>query len=605
MRYNFFTLSFLSPLFLALSLWVYLQASSAHALEKKLLPQKTLSMQASAEAEKDFLSFSYANPKSIKGGELRQAVVGSFDTVNPFTLKGKAAQGLHLVYDRLMYRGWDQPFTLYPLIAETVVVPEDRSFITFHLNPKARFHDGSPITTEDVQFTFETLREKGRANMRQVYKLVDRIEVHSPQSITFHLNDQRDRESVMIVAMMPVLSQKDWQGKEFDQTLLTPPLASGPYKIEKIDAGREIRLKRIEDYWAKDLPVAKGQFNFDRIIYSYFRDDTVAQEALKKGDLNYRQEFDPANWLVFRRTLNKNSPLQMREIDHDRVERMWGFIFNTRRPPFDDIHVRKALSLMMDRDWINRSLFAGQYKTTTSYFENSDLQARGLPSPDDIAFFNSYRDELPLSIYETAWQAPATGSENSMRENRKKAEELLQKAGWIIQDNKRVSKKTGQELRFEILVGSLQDEKIALSFQRALKKLGVEVRLRNLDSSAFRDRLMRYDFDMTIYFWQNSLSPGTEQALYWGCQAREELGRFNYAGICKKSVDTLIKQIPNAQTRDDLRRLTSRLDRILTHGYYAIPLFYTGRDLILHNESLIPPPQPALYGNVLESWSQK
>ena len=544
-----------------------------------------------------FTNLPYADTRAPKGGILRQSALGTFDTVNPFTIKGKSAQGLNYVYDRLMARSWDEPFTLYPLIAQSADMPDDRSSITFRIDPRAKFSDGTAITTDDVLFTFETLKEKGRPNMRAVYKLVDKIERPDKNSIRFHFSENHDRETPMILAMMPVLSKAYWEKRDFDTTTLSIPVTSGPYKIATIDPGREITLIRNPDYWAKDLPANKGLYNFDQIKTIYFRDDTVALEAFKKGDIDLRIEQNPGRWASAYETPNK---INKEALPHGRVERMWGFIYNLERPPFDDIRVRKALSLMIDYDWLNKNLFRGLYKPTSSFFANSPLAGIGLPSEEEKNLLLPFADYLPADVFGPAWQP-----RNLSRETQLEADRLLKSAGWIIRDGKRVNAKTGRPFSFEILLGSADDEKIALAFKRSLARLGINVTLRTLDAAAFNDRLLGYEYDMTLYFWQNTLSPGTEQMLYWGCRAAKEKGRFNYARFCNPASDAISKAIPQVTTRDDLVTHTRALDRILTWEHIAIPLFYSGKDLVASSPAIAHPAKTSLYGNTVESWFSK
>ncbi|HPF78158.1 MAG TPA: extracellular solute-binding protein, partial [Alphaproteobacteria bacterium] len=445
----------------------------------------------------------YANPNAPKGGVLKQAAIGSFDTLNPYTIKGNAAQGLNMTTDQLMARVWDEPFTMYPLIAKSVEVPDDRSSVTFHLNPKAQFHDGSPITADDVLFSFETLKESGRPNQRRIYKLATPKKLDE-RTIKFSFGEGYDRETAMIFMLMPVLSKKYWEGKTFDATTLEPPLGSGPYKIAEADPGKRIVYERVPDYWAKDLLVNKGHNNFDKIIYEYFRDDTVAFESFKTGDLNLRREWDAGKW-------NKNydfpaleeGKVIKEEIKHGRAEKIRGFIFNTRRPPFDNIEVRQALNIIFDFDWMNKNFFYGKYKRlgvpflrNGTYFPNTDL---------------SY--------------IPDTGNEKHTTDRRallKIADDLLTKNGWVIKDGKRVNEKTGEPMSFEILLDDPANEKIALAYKRNLEKMGITPNVRVLDSAAYRGRMSDYDFDMTLYFWHSTLSPGTEQYLYWSCEAAKQ-----------------------------------------------------------------------------------
>lgn len=515
----------------------------------------------------------YANPDAPKGGTLKQSATGSFDTLNPYAIKGRAAQGLNLITDRLMARVWDEPFTMYPLIAEKVDVPEDRSAITFYLNPKAQFHDGSKITADDVLFSYETLKEEGRPNQRRIYKLATAEKIND-STIKFTMGEGYDRETVMIFAMMPVLSKKYWTGKTFDKTTLKPPLGSGPYKIVSAKPGKNIIYERVKDYWARDLLTNKGHHNFDRITYDYYRDDTVAFESFKKGDLHLRREWDAGNWNSSYNfpAINKGDVVK-EELQHGRPDKVRGFIFNTRRAPFNDIKVRQALNLLFDFDWMNKNLFYGQYEQINSFFPNTDL---------------AYKSPIP--------------QEKDKRKKMREANQLLGEAGWIIKDGKRINKKTEEPMNFEILLDNPSDEKIALSLTRSLKKMGIDANVRVLDSAAYRGRLNEYDFDMILHYWHSTLSPGTEQYLYWSCEAAEQPSRWNYAGICDPEIDELAKSIPTAETRAELAAKTQKLDQKLLSGQYMIPLYYNPKDFVTYWKPLKRPKNTPLYGIVVETW---
>ncbi len=517
---------------------------------------------------------SYVNPDAPKGGAITHGAIGTFDTVNPYAIKGKAAQGLNLVYDRLMARVWDEPFTMYPLIAQRVEVADDRSAITFHINPKARFHDGSPITADDVLFSFETLKTSGRPNMRRIYKLVSNAEKTAPLTVHFALGPGFDQETVMILAMMPVLSKTYWEGRSFDSTTLSPPILNGPYRIAKIDPGRRITYERVADYWAADLLPNKGLYNFDRVTYDYYRDDGVAFEAFKSGDIDLRREFDAGKWASAYDFPALNDGRAVKEnIKHSRPEKARGFIFNTRRAPFDDIRVRRAFDFLFDFDWANKNLFHGQYRRINSYFPNSELAAP----------------------YEAIQMAPQT-----TRQKMRDADALLKAAGWSVENGKRV--KDGAALKFEILLDAPAHEKIALHFKRSLEKMGINVLIRVLDSAAYRGRMNDYDFDMTLYHWSNSLSPGTEQMLYWTCEAANAPARWNFPGICDPEIDALAASIARAKTRKALVRQTQRLDEKLMAGKYMIPLYYSGEDYVSYWHPINRPSATPIYGIVLESW---
>jgi microcin C transport system substrate-binding protein len=522
---------------------------------------------------------SYVNPNAPKGGTLKQAAIGSFDTLNPYNIKGKSAVGMDLVTDRLMARAWDEPFTMYPLIAEKVDVPADRSAITFHLNPKARFHDGSPITVDDVLFTFETLKEYGRPNMRRVYKLVTKTERIGERGIKFSLGEGYDRETIMILALMPVLSKSHWSDRNFDETTLTPFLSNGAYKIASIDPGRRITYERVKDYWAADLLPNKGLYNFDRVIYDFFRDDGVAFEAFKSGDLNIRREWDARLWRTGYNFTGLSQGKALKEnLSHGRPDRVRGFIFNTRRELFSDIRVRQALNHLFDFEWVNKNLYDGMYKRIDSYFPNTELAS-------------------PANAVQPSHAMPELVRENMLR-----ADALLKDAGWILKSGKRIHEKTGKAMSFEIMLDDPANEKIALSFVRSLKRMGIEVRIRTLDSAAFLGRLQNYDYDMTLYFWMSTLSPGTEQYLYWSCEAAAQPSRWNYAGICDKNIDLLSKSIPSAKNRQELVKNVQALDKALMDGTYMIPLYYNPQDFVAHWKPLAHPENMPLYGTVLETW---
>lgn len=524
---------------------------------------------------------SYANPEAPKGGTLKQAATGGFDTLNPYSIKGRAPEGINLVTDKLMARVWDEPFTMYPLIAKSVEIPEDRSAITFYLDERAKFHDGSPITSADVLFSYETLKTSGRPNMRQIYKLAT-PKIINEHSIRFDLGQGYDRETVMIISMMPVLSKKYWeeqfaQNKKFDSTTLEAPLGSGPYKIISAEPGKRIIYERVKDYWAKDLLVNKGHHNFDKIIYDYYRDDTVAFESFKKGDLDIRREWDAGNWNnAYDFDAIKKGDVIKQNLDHGRPDKVRGFIFNTRRTPFDNIKVRQALNQFFDFDWMNKNLFYNQYNRINSYYQNTDL-TRDIPTEKNL----------------------------SLREKLRLGNSLLEEAGWIIKNGKRIDKNTGKVMSFEILLDNAADEKIALSLTRSLKKMGIEANVRVLDSAAYRGRLNDYNFDMILYYWNSTLSPGTEQYLYWSCEAKDQPSRWNYAGICDPEIDALAKAIPTAKTREELAVKTAKLDEKLWAGNYMIPLYHNPVDYVAFWKHIKHPETNPLYGMVVETWWMK
>lgn len=550
-----------------------------------------------------FTHLEYVNPEAPKGGQYKEAAIGTFDNLNPYAIKGKAASGLNLVYDRLMQRVWDEPFTMYPLIAERAEVTGDRSAVTFHLNPAARFHDGTPVTAADVLFSFETLRDHGRPNMRRIYRLVDEAKIIDERAVYFHFGEGHDKETVMILAMMPVLSKAWWEGRTFDATLLEVPNLNGPYRIAAVDPGRRIVYERVADYWAKDLPVNKGHFNFDKIVYEYYRDDTVAFEAFKAGNLDFRREWNAGKWASdYDFPAIKSGKVKAEALPHGRPERVRSLIFNMRRAPFDDILVRRALNYALDFGWVNKNLYHGQYKRIDSYFPNSALAAKGEPSAAELALLEPFRDALPAEVFGPAWTPPQAEGQQAQRENLRQADALLQEAGWIIRDGRRVHRQSGQPFTFQILLDSPEDEKLALSFAGSLKRLGITASVRALDAAAFLGRLNEYDFDMVLYHWVNSLSPGTEQMLYWSCEAAKQPSRWNFPGMCHPAIDSLAAGIANAVDRDDLVAHARALDRVMMWHFFTVPLYYAGEDYVSYKNYISRPETTPLYGLVIESW---
>jgi len=535
-------------------------------------PQFGISMHGEPKYESTDTHLTYANPNAPKGGNVTIAAIGTFDTINPYSIKGKAAQGLNLVYDRLMARVWDEPFAMYPLIAQSYEMPEDRSRITFNLNPAARFHDGSPITAQDVLFSFETLKESGRPNMRRVYRLVETANITQEQSITFTFGEGYDRETALIIAMMPVLSRSYWQDKTFDSTTLAPINTNGPYRIKNIDPGRSITYERVKDYWAAETLTRRGHFNLDEITYEYFRDDGVSFEAFTSGAYDLRRESDITKWAQgYNIPAVEAGEIIKETLPHARPERTRGLIFNTRRDIFADPKVREALTLPFDSDWMNENFFFGQCNRINSYFPNSEFAANTAPP----APFN-------------------------LRQALRNADALLTEAGWTVENGKRM--KDGQEFSFEILLAAPEQEKIALHYKQTLERLGITLQIRIADDAAFRGRLNEYDYDMVAYHWQSSLSPGTEQVLYWGCEAANQPGRFNYAGICDPEIDSITQSIANTTSRKDLVTAMQNLDAKLMAGHYMIPLFYADQDFVAYNAALKRPSETPLYGMVFESW---
>ena len=561
-----------------------------------------------------FTHFDYVNPDAPKGGTLKLAATGTFDSLNPFIIRGNPALGLNtgflsLVYEPLMVRSQDEPFSLYGLIAQYAEVAPDRSSMTFILNPRARWSDGKPITSDDVLFTYQTLRDKGRPNHRLYYKKVAGVDVIDAQHIRFRFKPDGqghyDREMPMIMGLMPVLPLHDWVGRDFNQTSLRKPVGSGAYIIDSFEVGRSVTYRRNPDYWGRDLPVQRGMHNFDVIRIDYYRDDTIALQAFKAGQFDWRRESDNARWMTsYDFPAVHDGRVAMENAAHQRTEPIAGFIFNLRRALFQDGALRQALQYSFDAGWVGRNLFHGALKRSTSFFPNAELAAPSLPDAAEKAILDPYRAQLPDNIYDTPITLPTSdGSEEQTRQNLLIAQSLLQRAGYTMQHDVLLAPRTHQPVGFEILLNDPNDEKIALSWVRSLKQLGITARVHTADSAQYQARLAAFDYDVTVNKWVNSQSPGNEQLNYWGSQAADQPGSRNYTGIKDPVIDALAAAIPFSSSRDDLVEHVHALDRVLMARHIIIPFYYAGIDRLTYWKNHIRhPDQTPLYGTILESW---
>jgi len=574
--------------------------------------QYAIAMHGKPKQDKNYKHFSYTNLNAKKGGELKLGVVGTFDSLNPFIVRGTApatpAFSLYsssAVYERLMARSYDEPFTLYGLIAKTIEVPDNRSYIVFNLNEKAHWSDGVKLTVDDVIFSYKTLLKKGRPNHRSYYKKIAKVTKLNNYSVRFDFkkepNGKWDLEMPLIIGLMPVLPKHDWENREFNKTTLRIPVASGPYKIKSVDVGRSLILERDPNYWGKDIPSHQGMYNFDTIKIDFYRDDSVALQAFKAGAYDLRMESNPQKWLkAYDGVAKKDGRLKLESFPHHRTEPVKGFVLNTRKDLMKDIALRKALNLAFDFNWINKTLFDGLYKRTISYFPNSELEAGGnLPTGKEKEILLHYKDKLPKEIFT---EIAISKKDNNRRLNLVKAMKLLKTAGYFFKKGKLFNPKKKQ-VSFDVMLSDPSQEKIALEWARNLSRLGIIARIRTVDSAQYQSRLTSFDYDVTIARWFNSLSPGNEQLYFWGCNASKQQGSRNYAGICDNVVDKLASAIPAARTRADLVATTRALDRVLMSGYYIVPFYHLGVTQIAYwsdrlNHSNITP----LYGPILESW---
>ncbi len=562
-----------------------------------------LAMHGDLKYQADFTHLDYVNPEAPKGGHIKLGSMGSFDSLNSFIVKGVSASGVGFIYDTLLTSTADEPFSEYGLLAETITVPEDRSWIEFHLRPEARWHDGKPVTPEDVIWTFNTLLEKGRPFYRFYYGSVESVEKTGDRSVKFSFVPGENRELPLIIGQITILPKHYWETREFDKTTLEPPLGSGPYSIKEVDAGRSIVVERVDDYWGKDLPINRGFYNFDTIRYDYYRDTNVMLEAFKAGAFDYRSENSSKAWATeYDIPAVKDGFLKKATIEHNRSSGMQGFAFNTRRAKFKDKRVRQALGYAFDFEWSNDHLFYGQYARTRSFFDNSELAAAGLPSEDELAILEPYRGRIPNEVFTTEYNPPVTDGSGNIRKNLREATKLLREAGWEIRDGKRVNSETGETLDFEVLLISPLFERIVLPFAKNLEKLGVKVSVRTVDTAQYVRRLDTYDFDVIVSTFGQSLSPGNEQRSYWGSQVVNMEGGRNYLGIADPVIDELIEKVIAAPDREALVQATRALDRVLQWGHWLVPHWHIKYDRIAYWNKFGRPEITPVQGNQFMAW---
>jgi microcin C transport system substrate-binding protein len=552
----------------------------------------------------DFTHFTYADPAAPKGGRLALAAIGTFDSLNPYILRGNPAAGLGLVSDSLTTQSQDEAFTEYGLLAETMEMPEDRSWVAFTLRPEARWHDGRPVTVEDVIFSLDILRSKGRPFYRAYYANVVAARAEGERRVRFEFDGDINRELPLIIGQLPILPKHYWEERRFEDSTLEPPLASGPYRVKSFEPGRRIVYERVADYWGADVPVNLGRYNYDEVSYEYYRDPNIALEALKAGNFDFRIENSSRFWATgYTGRAVENGLIVREELPQEGGGGMQAFAFNIRRPIFQDRRVREALGYAFDFEWTNKTLFYGLYSRTRSYFENTELNAEGLPSAAELALLDPYRDRLPPEVFGPAWEPPATDGSGNNRENLRKAVALLTEAGWEIRQGRLVNVASGEPMQFEIMLdqGGLF-ERITGPFVETLKRLGVTATMRLVDDAQYQRRLDEFDFDMVTAVWGQSLSPGNEQRDFWGSAAARSSGSRNLVGIEDPIVDALIEKIVRAPDREALIAACRALDRVLMAGFYVIPQWYSGVTRIAYWDKLGRPATLPRYGLDLFAW---
>ncbi len=553
--------------------------SLAHA---KIIKSPSIAMHGTPKYTADFKHLDYVNPDAPKGGTLKNSAIGTFDSLNPFIIKGTPASGMaylgqSLVYDALMEQSNDEPFSMYGLLAETIEYDDkDNSWVAFNLRKQAKWHDGKPVTADDVVWTFNTLVEKGTPFFKAYYGDVTKVEATSKTRVKFTFGHADNAELPLIIAQLPILPKHFWTtaGNNFGATTLDSPLGSGAYKIDKIDAGRSISYARVTDYWGKDLPVNKGRFNFDNIVFDYYKDSNIALEAFFAGEYDVRTENVAKLWNIgYNAVPVKDGRIIKEEISHQRPQGVQGFLYNIRKPIFKDIAVRKSLAYAFDFEWSNKQFAYGGYKRTNSYFENSDLAAQeSVPTGRVLEILKTYSKQLPPDIFTTRYQPPKTDGSGNLRGNLRAAVKILNAAGYKLgKDGIRAHETSGQRLEFEIVDANPLFERWVLPFIGNLKKIGVKASFRVLDPAQYQNRMNDFDFDMTIGSIGQSSSPGNEQRDFWASEKADIAGSRNYIGIKDPVIDALIEKIIQAPSREELVTLTRALDYVLLAGHYLIP----------------------------------
>lgn len=537
----------------------------------------------------------YVNPAAPKGGSVKYGTQGTFDSLHPFILKGVPATGLSTLWETLCWHARDEAFTVYGMIAKTIEWPEDRSWVAFNLHPQAKWHDGTPITVEDVIFSLEILKANGPPMYASYYADVLKVEKTGPAKVQFTFRGAVNRELPLIVSALPILPSKWWAGRDFDKVSLEPALGSGAYKVDSFDVGRSITYRRVPDWWAKDLWMNRGRNNFDVMRYEYYRDAEVVFEAFKAGETDIRRENSGRNWMTrYDIPAIKDGRILRDEIPHELPQPMQGFIFNLRRNMFKDRKVREAIGLMYDFEWQNKNLSYGFYKRTRSYFGNSELEAKGLPSAEELKILEPLRSKIPDEVFTAEYNPPVTDGSGNIREQARKAIGLLKGAGWEIKDGK-MTDKAGKKLAFELLLNEAGFERMALPFKQNLERIGVDISVRTVDTSQYRRRTDSYDFEMVIDLWGQSLSPGNEQREFWGSKSADKPGGRNTMGIKDDAIDQLVELVISAPDRESLIMRTRALDRVLQWHQYLIPQFRSGKELVAYWNRFSRPEKIAKY----------
>jgi len=546
----------------------------------------------------------YLNPAAPKGGTVRLAARGTFDSLHPFIVKSVPAAGISALWDTLCWASRDEASTEYGLVAETIEWPDDRSWVAFTLRPQARFHDGTPMTVEDVIFTFDILKSKGAPNYAFYYHDVLKAEKVGERKVLFTFRDSTNKELPLIVGQLPVLPSKWWATRDFEKVSLEIPLGSGPYKVDAVDVGRSIAYRRAEDWWARDLWMNRGRHNFEVMRYEYYRDVTVQFEAFKAGEIDIRQENIARNWATaYDIPPVRDGRIQRAEIPHELPTGMQCFAFNTRRDYFKDRRVREAIGTMFDFAWTNKNLFYGMYKRNVSFFGNSELASSGLPTPAELKYLEPLRGKIPDEVFTKEFKLPESDGTGNVRDLARRALALLKDAGWEIKDGKMTETRSGKKLAFEMMLNDASFERVVLPYRQNLERIGIDMSVRTIDTAQFKRREDEFDFDMMVEGFGQSLSPGNEQRDFWGSKAAATTGSRNSIGIRDEAIDRLVETLIGAPDRESLVNVTRALDRVLLWSHFVVPNWHSNTAYVAYWNRFARPAKSARYAPVaFDTW---